>query len=238
MSKFIDKDYTMVDHFSRENDPYAGFKYELSLNKFLALGITKSEKILNVGCGAADFNLYALKKGFSSDGFDADSDSLKIAKQRLPKNAQIINCGIENAKDYFGKYKYLVCHDVIEHIEHDITAVRDIKDNLVDDGGFIIFSVPAHNWLFGLHDEKLGHFRRYNKKTLTEVLNPHFKIIDMHYVGLIGVPIVFIFSKILRKSYPNKKSKLAETIVNLFFKIEKSLGFPYGSSLITLVKKD
>ena len=233
---FIDKTYTLGDHLSRENDSYALFKYEETLNSFQELGVTSKDKILNIGCGAADFNLYALKENIIVDGFDSDEDAIKLARKRLPKDNRIVSCQIENAKENFDKYKFLACHDVLEHLENADQALIEIKSSLVQKNGYIIFSVPAHSWLFGLHDEKLGHYRRYSKKSFTKTLNPHFEIINMHYVGLLGVPIVLLFSRILRKPYPSNNSRNVIKIIEVFFKLEKLLRFPYGTSIIALAK--
>ena len=57
----------------------------------------------------------------------------------------------------------VVSTDVLEHIEDDRAAFQKLVD-LVAPGGLVIITVPAGQWLFGYHDEQIGHFRRDRAK--------------------------------------------------------------------------
>lgn len=65
----------------------------------------------------------------------------------------------------------LVCaFDVIEHIDDDALACREMARVLTTDGTYFI-TVPAFGFLWSNHDVINHHFRRYTRKTLTETLN-------------------------------------------------------------------
>lgn len=59
--------------------------------------------------------------------------------------------------------------DVIEHIEHDDEFISTIR-RLLRPGGRLYCSVPAIGYLWSAEDERAGHFRRYSKRTLTDLL--------------------------------------------------------------------
>lgn len=72
------------------------------------------------------------------------------------------HAGIEFVSDLparrFGR---LLLLDVLEHVEDDFTFLASLVDNVLDDRGYAVISVPAYQSLFSAHDRALVHFRRY-----------------------------------------------------------------------------
>lgn len=62
--------------------------------------------------------------------------------------------------------------DVIEHVEDDGDFADRLAAWLVP-GGRLIVTVPAHQSLFGPHDVALGHFRRYRRSGIVDLLVDH-----------------------------------------------------------------
>lgn len=58
--------------------------------------------------------------------------------------------------------------DVLEHIEHDREALREIASRMAP-GAQLLLTVPAFQWAFTSWDESLGHFRRYSRRQVREV---------------------------------------------------------------------
>ncbi len=58
--------------------------------------------------------------------------------------------------------------DVLEHIEDDAEEMARAAGRLRATGRVIVLS-PAHPWLFTPFDAALGHYRRYNRRTLAAV---------------------------------------------------------------------
>ena len=59
--------------------------------------------------------------------------------------------------------------DVLEHIEDDAAFLRSVRD-MVPAGTLFFLTVPAGARLFGEHDRKLRHFRRYDHGALRLLL--------------------------------------------------------------------
>jgi SAM-dependent methyltransferase len=54
--------------------------------------------------------------------------------------------------------------DVVEHLEDDVAGLREL--GRVAGGGLVIVAVPAYMWAWSDHDVRLGHWRRYTRRTL------------------------------------------------------------------------
>lgn len=76
------------------------------------------------------------------------------------------------------KIDFVILMDVLEHIENPDMILNQIFDmpGVSPDTIFII-TVPAYKRLYSQHDKNLGHYRRYNLRSLNKLLQPFtFKI--------------------------------------------------------------
>src|SRR3954469_21778033 len=80
----------------------------------------------------------------------------------------------------------IVAMNVIEHIDDDTRALRDLATALVP-GGRIVIWVPGYPQLYGDFDRKVGHVRRHTPKTLREhVLRAGLDVEVCRPVNLLG----------------------------------------------------
>lgn len=144
------------------------------------------------------------------------------------------------------KFDLIVMADVLEHIKYDKKQVKKLKKNLTKNGSFLI-TVPAYKFLYSKKDIILGHFRRYNKKNLSNVFDD-FKIIKLSYFNfLLFVPIsiLIIIFKFMNYNFINDVEKTPKKYINelmfQIFRIEKQIisvfNLPFGISLVGLFKK-
>jgi len=131
----------------------------------------------------------------------------------------------------------VICFNVLEHIEQDETALKNIF-NLLEPGGRLLLFVPSHPWLYGSLDQHLGHCRRYGKKELKHKLERiGFKVVFLEYFNRMGMLGWFLNSKILRKKrLPSFQLRIYNLLVPLF-KLEKFLPLPFGTSLLVVAEK-
>ena len=62
------------------------------------------------------------------------------------------------------RFDHVVLLDVLEHVEDDRAFLDElVRENLAP-GGRLLVSVPAWPSLFGEHDRRLGHHRRYRQR--------------------------------------------------------------------------
>ena len=83
---------------------------------------------------------------------------------------------LENAGFEPGSLSAIGLFDVLEHIEDD-SGFIEYACSLLEPGGLVYASVPAHSWLWSLSDATAGHFRRYNGKTACKAFGKAFDIL-------------------------------------------------------------
>ena len=233
----INELYTNSDHENRGDDTYAFLKYRLTLawlNDYQKDPKDKKLRLLNIGCGAGDFNVLAQKAGYLVDGIEPNRVALNIAKQKSTSDSRLESVSVFDFESP-AKYDVIVMHDVLEHIDDDYDAIKKVRSLMASHTESVfILSVPAHMALFGFHDEQIGHFRRYNKKNLKQVVAPYFDIRKIRYIALLGIPAVLYFSKWKRIPYPVNESGLKRSIFDYVCHLEERIHFGIGSSLILM----
>lgn len=108
----------------------------------------------------------------------------------LRENLSLVICDFqEYHSDRF--FSLIVACEVMEHIEKDVSFLEKAH-MLLENGGQIILSVPARKKYWSVHDEIVGHVRRYERSSLQDLLaNTGFSEIEIVSYG-------FPFLNILR----------------------------------------
>jgi SAM-dependent methyltransferase len=128
--------------------------------------------------------------------------------------------------------------NVVEHIKDDVLALKNCKF-LLKDGGTLLILVPAYQSLYCSFDRELGHYRRYTRKTLSNVFEEnHFKIDHYRYFNSAGI-LGWIFSgKILKKkTIPEGQMGIYNKLVPVFKIFDKIFLRAIGLSVILVGKK-
>ncbi len=69
-----------------------------------------------------------------------------------------------------GRFDRVLVLDALEHVHDDDAFVTGIVRDLVERGGIVLVSVPAHERLYGAHDRALRHHRRYSPDACRRLL--------------------------------------------------------------------
>jgi len=123
--------------------------------------------VVEVGIGHASY-FEALKDCGRYLGIDIDEDSVADARRRFPgtrfERADILAPGfLEPILP--GGADAILSINVLEHIEDDATAIRNMV-GAVKPGGAVLVSVPAHMSLYNDMDRLAGHCRRYRREDM------------------------------------------------------------------------
>jgi hypothetical protein len=195
-------------------------------------------KILDYGSGIGP-NIKMLKKYGEVDAVEPHCETAKYIKKKF--NINVI-------KKIKKKYDLIILTDVIEHIKNDKKKIRELI-NLVKKNGYLFITAPAFQILYSEKDKYLHHYRRYNLCGLKKLLpNDENEIIKLsYYNSLLFPPIAFVILilKIFKINFIDKVERSPAFIINyLLFKIFslekyllKKMNFPFGLSLIMIVKK-
>jgi 2-polyprenyl-3-methyl-5-hydroxy-6-metoxy-1,4-benzoquinol methylase len=191
--------YSTQDHEVRDDDPYAHEKYVITLRWLRSH--SRGEHVLNIGCGSGVFNEMAVEAGFVVDAYEPDPAAYDLAVRSRPESGCTVHpIGILDIAGE-GVADMIVMHDVLEHLADDQAAVDHLR-RLLKPGGTLIMSVPSMPSLFGYHDEQLGHYRRYTRRTLRSVIERRFDVTRLHAFGISLVPVALYYSRWRRKPYP------------------------------------
>jgi hypothetical protein len=91
--------------------------------------------------------------------------------------------------------------DVLEHIEKDAEELRLAAARLVP-GGTIIVMSPAHQSLYSPFDEAIGHFRRYDRRSLSALTPAGTSLVDMRYLDCAGLGLTAGNRLLLKSASP------------------------------------
>jgi SAM-dependent methyltransferase len=140
-----------------------------------------------------------------------------------------------------GKISSVFSINCLEHIENDIDVVSEIGDCLKNNGKLILF-VPAFNLLFSSMDTRVGHFRRYSRHSIREILQANgFHIEKLVYVDSLGALITLMFKLSRNKDgMPSEKSLILFDKyifpVSCFF--DRFLNRIFGKNIFVIARKN
>lgn len=102
--------------------------------------------------------------------------------------------GFSDLEELPRKYDLVFSSNVLEHIENDEGALREIREKVIDKNGALVLYVPAFQLLYSKMDEKVGHHRRYSRRSLLRVVKKSgFEIEYCEYVDSVGFLAALIF---------------------------------------------
>ena len=94
--------------------------------------------------------------------------------------------------------------DVLEHIEDDRAEMARAAELLAPRGTLIVLS-PAFQQLFSDFDRSVGHFRRYTRASLAEVMPPSLRKVRLRYLDSVGFLASLSNRALLRQALPTRR---------------------------------
>lgn len=194
-------------------------------------------EILEVGCGIGNFTKDLKKYG---EVWAIDINEIYIKQTAALVRDRVGIGDIEKGEYFFGDKKFdcIVCINVLEHIKNDRLALENMY-KLLNTGGYLILLVPAFNFLYGEIDKSIGHFTRYERLDLKNLLNKvGFKIIKVRIINFLGGIGWWISSKLLSADKIDEgKIKIFNFIAPFVLPLEDILEPPLGTSILVIAKR-
>jgi len=195
------------------------------------------ERVLEIGAGIGNLtaNLVPRTMYWASDINPHYLDRLKKLKQTRPYlEVQYTDA---SAGETFPEEQFdtVICLNVVEHLEDDVKALRNIRAALERNGRGIIL-VPNGPGLYGSLDRVLGHYRRYTREQLKETCErAGFRVEKILKFNRIGAPGWWWNGRILRrKTFGFWQIKLLNTLLPVVRPIDRFLPFPHLSWIMIL----
>lgn len=208
------------------------------------LRLSPSARILEAGCGTGG-NLYLLGEHGEVIGFDPDELARHFAGKK--GNFRIENGELPHRPDGLGSdFDLVVALDVLEHIDDDRATLRTLLE-MTRPGGQVLITVPAVKRLWGAHDVRLGHVRRYDQRDLVRLVDPDLGSIEfVGHFNLLLLPMAAVFrvlEKVVGRDLGNQERMpppIANWILARVFSFERHLverGLPIGLSLAMILRR-
>jgi SAM-dependent methyltransferase len=126
------------------------------------LGLPEHARILDAGCGSGR-NMVEFARHGVVTGVELSDTSVRLARERGV--GEVLEGSVMDMPFDEGSFDLCTSLDVIEHLEDDVGALRELR-RVTTRGGALLVTVPAYQWLWSGHDEVNHHHRRYSRRTL------------------------------------------------------------------------
>ena len=192
-------------------------------------------RILEVGAGLGDFAVQ-IGGGRTLIATDTDAECVESLRQRFAgsPNVDVQYLDILNPGEVGVPADSVVAINVLEHIEDDVTALKNMGQLLSPQGRVVLF-VPAYPALYGPFDKAVGHVRRYTPRTLRDsVEKAGLTVQELRPVNFIG-GIGWWFAVRLAKGTRPRPSLIKiydRVLVPIVRFIERRFRPPFGQSLL------
>jgi 2-polyprenyl-3-methyl-5-hydroxy-6-metoxy-1,4-benzoquinol methylase len=136
-------------------------------------------------------------------------------------------------------YDTVLYIDVMEHIESDADEFRKAEEHLLPGGHLIVLS-PAHPALFSPFDSAIGHFRRYNRRSLQRLGRlPSLTTVRLVYLDSVGLAASLANRVLLKHSMPTSTQihLWDSVLVRLSMLIDPILLNKVGKTIVGIWKK-
>jgi SAM-dependent methyltransferase len=130
--------------------------------------------------------------------------------------------------------------NVLEHIEDDAAALRQIHDLLLPAGKLVLY-VPAFMFLFTKMDRRVGHFRRYRRGQLEQLVRAAgFRVSRSEYVDSAGFAATLLYRLTGRDGAISCRSVvLYDRVIFPLSRVVDHVTHPYfGKNVLVVANRD
>ncbi|MDI1459948.1 class I SAM-dependent methyltransferase [Catellatospora sp. KI3] len=197
------------------------------------------EHPIEIGSGLGDYAAEWLPHVRRFTATEADPDRLIELKSRYADDVRVEARQMLLPTDERGDHTALVSYNVLEHIEDDVEALRSMA-RLVRPGAPLVLVVPAFPIAMSRVDVATGHWRRYTRRTLTEVaLAAGLSVEHTRYVNSLGFICYFLTARVLGMApQGGAMMRVYDSVVTPVTRaLEARLRPPFGQSVLAVLRR-
>ncbi len=170
------------------------------IDRLKHLGLLRKEyQVAEIGCG----NGYTSSKLINHyshyhalEGTESAIANMQLRLNEAGLDSKLYTLTVADLTKYeFNKsYDLVFAFDVLEHIDpKDLAITLKIIYQALSTNGKFVITVPAFNWLWTSIDVQAGHFQRFDRKSLEELLSTNgFKVNYYSYMFLAVLPFYIL----------------------------------------------
>jgi SAM-dependent methyltransferase len=164
----IKNDY--VDVIYNESDrPFTTYPDKLTHHLVRRFGISKGQRLLDVGCGRGEFLRGVMNQGVEGYGADRSPAAVAICPNAKLCNADIEKNGLPFKDDFFD---IVFSKSVIEHFYYPETLIQEIF-RVLKPGGLIITMCPDWEFNIRVYFEDYTHRTPFMISSLRDIQRIH-----------------------------------------------------------------
>jgi SAM-dependent methyltransferase len=201
----MDRDYELQTHRAEDRHWWYRGRRTVIERVIADLRLPARARILDAGCGSGR-NMIELARHGSVSGIELSDTSVDVARARGA--GEVIAGSVLDMPFDGDSFDLSVCLDVIEHLEDDLGALRELRRVLAP-GGSLLVTVPAYQWLWSGHDEVNHHHRRYTRRSLQRVAEQAgWEQVRTTYFNSLLLPLAIVLRVLDRFSRKTTESSL------------------------------
>lgn len=232
-----DPDYTVADQ-ERMTAAHRYFAWQRRL-----IEPHLGRRVLEIGCGVGNFTELLVDRDLVV-GVDIDAGCVTAHAERFAEADNVMSwqadvLAVPTAELASFGFDSVVLMNVLEHIEHDVDALRHLR-GAVPQGGTVIVLVPAFMSLYGPIDRRLGHHRRYTRSSLAERAKlAGLGCESMRYVNAVGFLGWWVNARVRPRDEQSARqiAWFDRWVVPLQSRAESIVSPPVGQSLLAVLRR-
>jgi SAM-dependent methyltransferase len=163
----------------------------VNYNRFLIDLITANSepdaRVIDFGAGAGTFAAPLVAAGMRVTCVEPDGGLRLILESKELSAVASLDALDPNTADY------VYTLNVLEHIENDVNALRELN-RVLRPGGRLFVYVPAFQVLYTSMDRRVGHHRRYRLPDLiTKIQRTGFRVTEARYADSLGFGATLLY---------------------------------------------
>jgi len=203
-------------------------------NKWMADAIRPwlGRRVLELGAGIGNMTQHLSRGRKLYVATDIEGEHLARLRVRFRgrPNLTIRKCDLTGRQDFESlgeQFDTVVCLNVVEHVEDDLAALRNIRSVLAP-GGRAIILAPQDQAIYGSLDRVLGHYRRYSEGELRSRMEQSgFRVEEVIHFNRVTRPGWILNGRVLRRqSFSRLQLRLFDALVPLWRRIDRLLPWP------------
>jgi len=204
------------------------------LERYLGPAAPSERRILDVGCGTGTMLTYLSRFG-TAEGVDVDAEAVEYCRARGLQRVSQSAAGTLSFES--NTFDLATALDVIEHIDDDVSALREIR-RVLRPGGRLLMTVPAYRFLWGRQDEINLHKRRYVAAEVRELLRSvGFVVQRLTYMNTFLFPAITAI-RLVRHILPKPSDATSDFAFPAPRPLNVALGAVFGAERTILKRFD